>query len=222
MKQIFEGQVYEILSISGGIMFSYCKEALEDQIVVGYKMISFDNGRITDVAKNAFLGAKYGTNYQEILKKCEHYITDRIIHLQNEKMLIYSKNGILKLLNADTSVLWQGTLSYRNYNASDFIIYKSALWACFPECDVMLRYNLSTMHEELRIGGKKSPFSKPRSLFLENDDAYVCNIGSKRIVKVNLADYTVNEHLEFSEEVYQYFKSDIYGFVILKSGLYMV
>ncbi len=221
MKQLFEGQVYEILPLANGIMFSYCKEALEEQIVVGYKMINFDNGRMTDVAKNAFLGAKYGTNYQEILKKCEHYITDRIIHLQNEKMLIYSKNGTLKLLDTDTSVIWQGTLSYRNFNASDFIIYKSALWACFPECDVMLRYNLSTMREELRIGGKTSPFSKPRSLFLENDDAYVCNIGSKKIVKVNLVDYTVSEYLEFPEEVYQYLKSDIYSFVILKSGLYM-
>ena len=91
------------------------------------------------------LGAKYGTNYQEILKKSEHYITDRVIHLQNEKMLIYSKNGILKLLDTDTSVIWQGTLSYRNFNASDFIIYKSSLWACFPDCNVILRYNLSTM-----------------------------------------------------------------------------
>lgn len=222
MKQIFEGQVYEIISLSGGIMFSYCKEVLEDQIVVGYKMINFDDGRITDIAKNAYLGAKYGNNYQKIIKKCEHYITDRVVHLQNDKMLIYSRNGTLKLLDTDISVIWQGTLSYRNFNASDFIIHKSALWACFPECDVMLRYNLSTMREELRIGGKKSPFSKPRSLFLENDDAYICNIGSKNIVKINLTDYTVNEFLEFPEEVYQYFKSDIYGFVILKSGLYMV
>lgn len=222
MKQIFEGQVYEILSLSNGIMFSYCKETSEEQIIVGYKMISFDNGRITDVAKNAFLGAKYGNNYQELLKKSEHYITDRIIHLQNGKMLIYSKNGILKLLNADTSVLWQGNLSYRNFNASDLIIYKSSLWACFPDCNVMLRYNLNTMREELRIGGKKSPFSKPRSLFLEGDTAYVCNTASQKIVKVNLTDYTVTDFLEFPEEVFQYFKCDIYGFVILKSGLYMV
>lgn len=222
MKQLFEGQVYEILSIPNGIMFSYCKEALEDQVVVGYKMVSFDNGRMTDVAKNAYLGAKYGNNYQEIIKQCEHYITDRIIHLQNEKMLIYSKNGVLKLLNPDTSVLWQGALSYRNFFASDFVIYKNVLWACFPECDVMLRYSLSTMREELRIGGKTSPFNKPRSMFLENDDAYVCNVGSKKIVKVDLTDYTVSEFLEFPEEVYQYVKSDIYGFAILKSGLYMV
>lgn len=86
----------------------------------------------------------------------------------------------------------------------------------------MLRYSLSTMREELRIGGKTSPFNKPRSLFLEGDDAYVCNVGSKKIVKVNLTDYTVSEFLEFPEEVYQYVKSDIYGFVILKSGLYMI
>ncbi len=222
MKQIFEGEVYEIISLSNGIMFSYCKEALDNKIVVGYKMISFDSGRITDVAKNAFLGAKYGTNYPEIIKKSEHYITDRIIHLQNGKMLIYAKNGILKLLDTDTSVIWQGTLSYRSFNASDFIIYKNTIWTCFSDCDVMLRYNLSTMREELRIGGKKSPFSKPKSIFLDGNEAYVCNAGSKKIIKVNLDDYTVNEFLEFEEEVLQYIKSDIYGFAILNSGLYMV
>ena len=76
MKQLFEGEVYEILSIPNGIMFSYCKEVLDNQIVVGYKMVNFDNGRMTDIAKNAYLGAKYGNNYQEIIKQCEHYLLD--------------------------------------------------------------------------------------------------------------------------------------------------
>ncbi len=222
MKQIFEGKVYEIIPLSNGVIFSYCKESLENQIVVGYKMISFDSGRITDIAKNAFLGSKYGTNYQEIIKKSEHYITDKILHLQNGRMLIYSKNGTLKLLEANTEIIWQGNLSYRNFNASDFILYKNSLWTCFSDCDVLLRYSLATMREELRIGGKKSPFSKPKSLFLENDEAYVCNAGSKKIIKVNLDNYTVNEYFEFQEEVTQYLKSDIYEFVILESGLYML
>ncbi len=222
MKQILEGQIYEIIPLNNGIIFSYCKESLENKVIVGYRMISFDSGRITDIAKNAFLGSKYGTNYQEIIKKSEHYITDKVIHLQNGRMLIYSKNGVLKLIDANTEILWQGTLSYRNYNASDFIIHKNSIWTCFSDCNALLRYSLNTMREELRIGGRKSPFSKPKSIFSEGEEAYVCNADSQKILKVNLENYSVSEYLEFGEEVTQYVKADIYEFVILKSGLYML
>lgn len=223
MKQIFEGEVYEILPLTNGIMFSYCKEILsEKQINVGYKMIDFDNGRLTDVAKNAFLGTKFGPKYPELIKNSDNYITDKIIHLQNNKMLIYSKNGTLKLIDADTTVLWEGTLTYKNFNASDLILYKNSIWTCFANCDALLRFNLGTMREELRIGGSRSPFSKPRSMFLADNEAYVCNLGSKSIVKVNLENYCVSEFLDFPEEVLQYIKVDIYDFVILKSGLYML
>ncbi len=222
MKQIFEGEVYEILPISNGIMFSYCKDIVDERINVSYKMISFDDGRITDITKNVFLGEKYGTNYQEIIKRCEHYITDRAITLPSGKILIASKNGVLKLIDTDAQICWQGNLNYRSFNASDVVIYKNSLWACFKDCDILLRYNLSTMREELRIGGNKSPFKKPRSLFLDGEEVFVCNVGSKKITKVNLESYAVTDEFEFEEEVLQYLKTDIYRFVILRSGLYLV
>ena len=222
MKPLFEGEVYEILPLSNGIMFSYCKEIIDGRIIVSYKMVSFDDGHINDITKNVFLGEKFGINYQEVIKQCEHYITDKAIQLPSGKTLIHSKNGVIKLIDTDAQVSWEGKLTYRDFNASDIVIYKNSLWACFKDCDILLRYNLNTMREELRIGGNKSPFKQPRRMFLENENVYVSNIGSKKVNRVNLESYTVNDEIEFEEEVFQYLKVDIYRFVILKSGLYMI
>lgn len=223
MKQIFQGKVYEILPLSHGILFSYCKEITGDnRVVVSYKMISFDNGRMSDVTKNVYLAAKFGNNYDAIIKHCEHYITEKSIILPSGKVLLFSKDAIVKLIDTDSTVIWQGNLNYRSYNASDIVIHKNSLWACFSDCNVLLRYNLSTMREELRIGGKSSPFGGPKSMFLEGNSVTVCNKDSKKLTQVNLESYVVLEDQSFDEEVLQYVKSDIYRFVILNSGLYML
>ena len=201
MKPIFEGEVYEILPLPKGIMFSYCKEHTDNKINVSYKMVSFDDGHITDITKNVFLGEKFGNNYQEIIPKCEHYITDRVITLPSGKLLIHSRNGIIKLIDTFAEVVWQGILTYRDTNASDIVIYKNSLWACFKDCDILLRYNLTSMREELRIGGNKTPFKKPRRMFLDGEEVFVCNMESKKVSRVNLESYTVTDELEFEEEV---------------------
>ena len=223
MKQIFEGEVYEILPLSNGILFSYCIEVTDDQkVVIGYKMISFENGRMTDITKNVYLAAKFGNNYNTIIKHCDNYITARSIVLPSGKILLFSKDGVAKLINTDSSVTWQGTLTYRSFTASDIIIHKHSLWACFSDCNVLLRYNLSNMREELRIGGKSSPFDKPRSMYLEGDVATICNKGSKKLTQINLETYAVEDEQEFEEEVLQYSKSANHRFVILNSGLYIL
>ncbi len=223
MKQIFEGEVYEILPLSNGILFSYCKDLTEDNnIIIGYKMISFDNGRMTDITKNVYLATKFGNNYNSVINHCDNYITTKAILFPSGKTLLFLKDGITKLIDTDSTVAWQGKLTYRSFAASDIIIHKNSLWACFSDCNVLLRYNLNNMREELRIGGKSSPFDMPKSMFLEDDIVTVCNKGSKKLTKVNLESYIVLEDQTFEEQVIQYLKSDIYQFVILTSGLYIL
>ena len=222
MKQIFEGQVYEILPLANGIIFSYCKDSTDENVTVSYKMISFENGRITDVAKNIYLLTKFGGNYKAVMEHCDNYITTKSIVLSNGKVFLLLADGTAKLIDIDSSIVWQGSFNYRSAPASDIVIHKNSIWACFPDCNVLLRYNLNTMREELRIGGNKSPFSKPKSMFLEGDSATVCNRDAKKLTKVNLENYVVSEDETFEEDVLQYLKSDIYRFVILESGLYMI
>lgn len=222
MKQIFSGEVYEILPLSNGIIFSYCKEVVDDNVIVAYKMISFDNGRFTDVAKNIYMLSKFGNNYKAVSAYSQNYITVKSLVLPNGKVFLLEPDGSAALLDNDATPVWTGNLSYRSSAPSDVVLYKDALWASYPECNVLLRYNISTMREELRIGGNNSPFSKPRSLFVDGDKVMVSNQDSKKLIEIDLNTYTVFEYKEFEESLYQYVKVGDNRFALLESGLYLL
>ena len=223
MKQIFAGEVYEILPLSNGILFSYNREELDDNVLVAYKMISFDNGRFTDVAKNVYLITKFGNNYKAVVSKCDNYITVKSILLPNGKVFLLSANGSAQLLDTDASVIWTGDLLYRSCVPSDIVLYDNALWASYAECNTLLKYNLATMREELRIGGgANSPFDKPRDIFLEGDNAMISNQGSKKLLQINLTSYKLFEYESFDEAISQYVKVADNRFAILESGLYLI
>ena len=222
MKKVFSGEVYEVLPTSGGIIFSYCKDVIEEKALVGYKMITFDNGRFTDIVNTVYLLTKFGNNYIAVAMQCDNYITEKSIVLPNGKVFLLSQDGTARLLGADAVSVWVGELKYRGCNATDIALYKNALWASFADCNVLLRYNLTTMREELRIGGNKSPFSKPSGLFVEGDTVMVSNAGSSKLTEVNLETYSVFDYEEFEEPVKQYVKVGDNRFVVLESGLYLI
>lgn len=222
MKKVFSGEVYEVLPISNGIIFSYCKDVVDQSTVVAYKMITFDNGRFTDIAKNIYLLTKFGNNYKAVAAVCDNYITAKSIVLPNSKVFLLSADGEARLLGADALPVWTGELKYRGCNATDIAIYKNALWASFADCNVLLRYNLTAMREELRIGGNKSPFDKPSGLFVDGDTVMVSNVGSSKLIEVNLNTYSVFDYEEFSEPVRQYVKVGENRFAVLDSGLYLL
>ena len=78
------------------------------------------------------------------------------------------------------------------------------------------------MREELRIGGNKSPFSRPEGLFVEGDGVMVSNAGSSKLIEVDLNSYSVFEYEEFEEPVHQYVKVGENRFAVLDSGLYLI
>lgn len=222
MKQVFAGKVFEVMPTSGGIIFSYLKDTIDDNVIVAYKMITFDNGRFTDVAKNIYLLTKFGNNYKAVAALCGNYITVKSIVLPNSKVFLLRGNGTAQLLDTDAAPIWTGELKYRGCNATDIALYKNTLWASFEDCNVLLRYNLATMREELRIGGNKSPFNRPVSLFIEGDSVMISNKGSKKLVSVDLNSYSVFEYEEFQEPVRQYVKVEDNRFAVLDSGLYLI
>ena len=222
MKKIFDGEVYEVMPLSNGIIFSYHKDTVDNNVIVAYKMISFDNARITDVAKNMYLITKFGSNYKAVAAYCDNYITAKSILLTGGKVLLLESDGTAQLIDADATPIWKGSLVYRGCAPSDIMLYNNALWASYADCDILLRYNLATMREELRIGGNQSPFDKPRNLFVDGEDVYVSNSGSNKLIRVNLNTYSVFDYETFEEPVYQYVKAADNGFAVLQSGLYLI
>lgn len=222
MKKIFDGEVYEVVPQSSGVVFSYCKGVIDEQVLVSYKMLSVDTGVMTDVAKNIYLLSKFGSNYRSAVTQVTNYITAKSLVLPSGSVFICTDSGLASLVDNSGAAVWTGELKYRGMAPSDIAIYKNALWACYSESGVLLRFNINTMREELRIGGTRSPFDRPRDIFIDGDIAVVTNMGSQKLLKVDLNSYTVSDYKEFGEPIYSYVKVKNYEFVLMESGLYVL
>ncbi len=222
MRPVFTGEVYEVLPLNNGIVFSYCKDKTEKDVTVSYKMLSFDNARLTDITYDIYFLTKFGNNYRAIRPLCENYINAKAILLLNGNVFLMERSGNAALIDADSTPIWTGELSYRGYKATDIMLYKNVIWACYPDGNVLLRYNLSTMREEIRIGGNQSPFDRPVGLFCEGDSVLVSNKRSHKLIRLDLKNYTVFEEETFEEPLYQYLRVNDYRFVLLESGLYVI
>lgn len=220
MKNVFSGKVYEMIEKPDGIVFSHLEEVLKDGLFIKYKMLDTITGSITDIAKNVYLLAKFGSNYRPAVKFADNHITVKAINLPSGKLLLCDKSGNCRLLDGDGSVLWTGGIMYRDMPPSDIALYNNCVWACFTDSNVLIRFNLATMREELRIGGKSSPFSGPRGIFVEGNTAIISNLGSNSLTKVNLDTYTVEPYYEFDQSVRSYIKVGSCEFVLLKDGIY--
>ena len=222
MERIFAGEVFEILIQPGALIFSYNHHVENNCIAVHYKMLSFDSRQMTDVGKNIYKLAKFGSNYRMIEPLCDNYITARALVLQGSKTFVTERSGKATLFDSDGLPIWTGELRYRGMAPSDIGLYKNSMWASYDKGNVLLRFNLSNMREELRIGGTRSPFSEPCDLFVTGNEAVVCNRGSRKLVKVNLDTYAVSDYKEFSEAVHGYVRNDNFEFVLLDSGVYLL
>lgn len=223
MEQLFEGKVFEILPITNGIIFSYFSGEQEDGTVqVSYKMISFENRRITDIAKNIYMVTKFGNGYKAVEKLCENYITVKSLLLPGGNFFILHNDGTAQLVGSDGEPIWTGLLTYRGFVPSDIILFGDGLWACYEEANIILKFSLTNMKQELRIGGKESPFEGPCDLFDENDTLIICNKKSSKIQKIDLNTYDITEIQTFEEPLYQYVSVNGYQFVALESGLYVI
>lgn len=222
MKQIFDGKIYEVFPKSDGIIFPYQKAVIDDGDVVWYKMLSFENSTMSDVSEMVFWNIKFGGNYSAALKLSRNFVCLKSIILPNGRLFLCDENGQVYIIDSDGLINIAGELKYRDELPTSIALYKNSIWASFDNTNVLIRFNINTLRAELRIGGKSSPFNKPKNIFVENNFAYVCNFGSKNIVKVDLDNYSVDEVYTFEEGVHSYVKSGKYEFALLDSGLYLL
>ena len=220
MRKIFGGEVYDMVRKPDGLVFSYREDVIDDSILLRFKMIEAETGTVTDVSKNVYLLSKFGNNYRQVIKLTENFITLKAISLPSGKLFLCDGPGLCYLLDSDASVLWKGTVMYRDEAPSDIALYGNCVWASFRESNVLIRFNLATMREELRIGGTRSPFSAPRGVFIEGNTAIISNGGSNSLTKVNLDTYLVEQYYDFEQKVRSYAKVGAYEFVLLSDGIY--
>ncbi len=222
MKKIFDGKIYEMLPKTDGILFPYQKAVIDQGDVVWYKMFSLENTSLSDVSETIYWNIKFGSNYTVALDVCSNFVTEKAIMLPNGRLFLVNDNGQIFVIDPDGMINIGGELKYRESAPSAIAYYKNNIWASFKDNNVLIRFNINTMRAELRIGGKTSPFDAPEDIFIDQENAYVCNSGSNKIVKINLESYTTEDYYGFEEPVHSYVKSEKCEFVLLDSGLYII
>lgn len=223
MTTVFEGEVLHVIPMEKGIIITYCEDRTDTQITAAFKTISFETGKVINVAKNIYQLSKFGANYKAFCVGVQNYFTCKTIPLPSEKMMVMELDGTLKLLDTDATLIWTGKLLYKNAPPAGIALFENKLWTCYPEHNVLIRYNINTMREELRIGGGvNSPFMQPSDIFIKGNYGYICNPGSLQVLKLNLTTYELAVFEEFTKPVKQYIEVDGYRFAVMNDGVYLL
>ncbi len=223
MKVVFEGEIIDVISVEKGLVIAYILEREENQVTVAYKMVTFENGKIINVQKSMYELSKFGADYRKITKLVKSHLSCKSVVLPNGKIFLLENDGSAKLLDGDANEIWAGSLEYRGEIPSDIAINAHSVWSCFKKSGVLIRMNLISMREELRIGGgEASPFKEPIDMFADGDDIYVCNKDTNNVLRVNTYSFATEEYKKFNCPVHQFIKNGAYEFVVLDSGVYLL
>lgn len=223
MHKILLGEIVNVLPVENGLIIVYILEKTEDTATVAYKMLSFENGKMVNIPKNVYELSKFGENYKSVAMQCKNSILCKVIRLQNGKIFLLDTDSSAKLIDENGNTVWFGNLEYRDETPASVAISNRSVWTCYKERGVLIRLNISTMREELRIGGgTHSPFEQPNDLFIDGENIFVCNTGANNIIKVNSSTYVTDEYKKFDEPIKAFIKNDEYEFVVLESGLYLL
>ena len=97
------------------------------------------------------------------------------------------------------------------------------LWIAQPTSHYGGQFSLDTEKELFRIGGdyeKPDTFDHPEQVRIFGDFVFVCDMGNKRICKINIDTKELTEYKLFIEPIFEYGQFKTKEIVKLSSGLY--
>lgn len=225
MKKLFSEQIYDLLKTPDGFMVVYRRPEFEDNIVVSYKSVCLDDGTVSKRTRADYEFVKFGSNRRIAGLESGGFITCSCVELDNDRIFVVQDGGGAAIYDSENNVEWQGSIHYKDEGPTAIAHCGHTLWASFKGKNTLIRFNLRTMREELRIGGSNdSSFSGPEGMWINEqaEKLYVCNSNSQSILEVNLKTYTVLEHASFDEPVHKYLKMGNRELAVLDSGLYLL
>lgn len=225
MKKLFSDEIYDILEADEGFIVVYRHSEVEDKVIVSYKSVNTETGVVSQRTRTDYEYVKFAGIDPNFDPQSSKFITCSCAVLEDGGIFVVSKNGDARVIDADGNTSWQGTIKYKDCGPSSVAYYGHTLWASFSERNSLIRFNLRTMREELRIGGSNdSSFSGPEGLWINEPEGQliVCNSKANNILEVNIKTYTVRERAVFDEPVHKYLRVGNKEFAVLDSGLYLM
>lgn len=222
MNKITAHKALSMIALPNGIMYAYCIEKSDNIMKVGYKMISFESGKISNVSKSIFTLTKFGAAYKAFEGSIKNYLSCSTVLLENGQIFVVELDGSALMIDSDGTELWSGKLLYQSSTPSAITVTDGSLWASYAAKNVIVKYNLQNLREELRVGGEHSVFDVPINLFPAGKKLFVCNSGNNEIWKLDVSDYSTEKYYEFKEPLIDYTFVGKYEIVALESGIYLL
>lgn len=222
MDKISPHNALSLLALPSGFVFAYPFEISSDSMKVGYKMVSFDTGKISNVTGTIYTLTKFGHEYRTFKNKIKNFITCLSAVFDDGRVFVVETDSSAQLFNQFGENIWTGKLSYQGLTPKAIAASGETLWAAYSEKNTIVKYNINSMREELRIGGSSSPFSSPCAIFPAGNKLFVCNESGRDIWKIDTTNYSTELYYEFEEKILDYKFIDKYEIVCLESGIYLL
>ena len=93
MDKISPHKALSLLALPNGFVFAYPFEISSESMKVGYKMVSFDDGKISNVTRSIYTLTKFGSRYKIIEKVLKNFIYSSSALLDDGRTFICEKDG---------------------------------------------------------------------------------------------------------------------------------
>ena len=223
MIRIFDDSCVHILQINDGFIASFKSEDKTNLQNLQFKRISVLNDTAREIDPDQFKLLKFGFDFDWINSQIDDYLFTLCRRSESGMLFTVSGEGAVKVFDKKGNLINQGDFCHQDCRPVDIAIGDGVIWASYPELNTIVRYNISSLRQELRIGGMQSKvLNSPCGLLLQGQQLYICNAASNKILLMDTANFTVQEHLSFDEPVYEFIKIEGFNIVRLKSGVYRV
>ncbi len=223
MIKVVSLDILDLIGFQSGILFVLRETQNNDSVKVSFYSFDIETKSIATVTKNAYLLTKFGSAYAPIAKQLGDYVSCDAARLWNGHTFIIYSTGETGIFDEHGNLIKTADLMYKDSPARDVAVDNNYIWSVVPEQNLIIKYSLLQNRVIMRIGGDDSDtFSHPVSVSEYDGYLYVCNKNSKKIKRIELKNFLVEDYKEFDESVYNYVRVDNNEFVILDSGVYLL
>ncbi len=223
MIKVVSLDILDLIGFQSGILFVLRETQNNDSVKVSFYSFDIETKSIATVTKNAYLLTKFGSAYAPIAKQLGDYVSCDSARLWNGHTFIIYSTGETGIFDENGNLIRTADLIYKDSPARDVAVDNNYIWSVVPDQNLIVKYSLLQNRVIMRIGGDGSDtFSHPVSISEYDGCLYVCNKDSKKINKIDLRNFYVEDYKEFDESVYKYVRVNNDEFVILDSGVYLL
>lgn len=223
MIKVVSLDILDLIGFQSGILFVLRENQNTESVKVSFYSFDIETKSIATVTKNAYLLTKFGSAYAPIAKQLGDYVSCDAAKLWNGHTFVIYSTGETGTFDEHGNLIKTADLTYRNAPARDVAVDNNYIWSVVPEHNLIIKYSLLQNRVIMRIGGDdSSTFNYPVSISEHNGYLYVCNKNSRKINRIDLRTFLVEDYKEFDEEIYNYVRVADNEFVILGSGVYLL